>query len=124
MSLHHRLLGGGQAGRIEQLLQHVLAVRQFRVQRLNLLGLRLQFLVLLGKLLGLLRQLFRLLREFLVEPRQFLQLLLLRDTDRLGPAGPAEAFRQHAQKKTGAGEDPQGQHVIRGLDTERPIRRQ
>ena len=106
-----------QPGRVQQLLQHVLAVRQFRVERLNLLGLRLQLLVLLGKLLGLLREFFRLLREFLVQPRQFLQLLLLRDADRLGPAGPAEAFRQNAQKKAGAGEDPQGQDVIRSVDT-------
>jgi hypothetical protein len=114
--------GCAQPGRIQQLLQHVLAVRQFRVERLNLLGLRLQLLVLLGKLLGLLREFFRLLREFLVEVRQFLHLLLLRDADRLGPAGAAEAFGQNAQEKTGAREDRQSQGVIRGCDTELPIR--
>ncbi len=83
----------------------------------------MQFLVLLGELLGLLREFFRLLRELLVEPRQFLQLLFLRDTGRLGPAGPVEAFCQNAQKQTGGGEDPQGQDVVRGLDAKRPIRR-
>ena len=118
----HRLLGGGQAGRIQQFLQHLLAVRQRRVERCDLLALCLQLLVLLGKLLGLLRQFLRLLRQFLVQSRQLVQLPLLREAERLSPSSAAKALPENAQEEARAREDPQAQGVVGGLDGKTPIR--
>ncbi len=119
----HRLLVDGHTGRIEEPLEQLLPAGQLCVERLNLFRLRLEFLVLVGKLLRLLRKFFRLLGEFLVESRQFVQLLPLGAGDRFGPAGAAEPLGEDRQKQVRAGEDAEGQSVVGPLDAKTPVGR-